>query len=926
MALPTGWFLTSAIKRVFEGSGAPPAAQAAGLGRPTLRRRPQFEVLEQRFLLSADPLGELAPPTDTGAGADSVISAPLVDSESSGGPIPNALPVAENDEYVMQEDDILTVDVPGVLVNDSGDSPLKAVPVDLPAHGKLDLHPDGTVSYTPDVDYFGFDQFTYRAQDELGASSELATVVISIEPVNDAPVALGGQFQVAANATLPIDFRALASDADEDTLQFQVTSEPQHGVLETTPEGFVYRPNENFLGEDSFAYSVRDEWVESPSAQVRITVALTNVAPVAEGDTFSVEEDTVLIVAAESGVLENDADADGDVLAAVLVNGPAHGSLELAADGSFTYTPAADFFGQDTFTYRASDGALDSEVAEVTIEVAAVNDPPVFTSEPITVFTIDGDACGFDGDGVFRVAGATGETVRVELNWTFREATYNNEVGIYRVSDQDGRVGDLLPGAAGYAKAALAPGNAQAVFASGAGAGAGATLDLEGGAMYAFYIIQNDKTASFLACNPDNQLGGGPLAFFSIAAANPDGFDHVHAGIAPQSGLLTLRWEDLTKGGDADYDDVVMTAAGLAPSSDDVLYVYDANAVDADGDPLTYRLVQGPQGASIDPDTGLLSWAATAGVFRFVVQADDGQGGVAEQAFDLTVETRSTQLVIQGTDGRDRIEVAERNGLVTVWVNDVARTYCHVSSLRVEALGGDDEVWLRGLTMSTTVDGGDGNDCIDASAVTARGVILHGGAGNDRLTGGAGNDRIDGGSGHDQLYGGCGNDVLVGGEGNDCLYGGDGNDLLDGGAGNDQLRGGKGNDLLIADAGDDYLKGEDGNDILIGGAGNDSSQGNYGIDLLVEGPGCDSNGWLSCKDQLVDGSDYDIPATLPAQPPGPVIDWSSRYEPVVSALQEFRDHPSNPQWWKDFVSNLGQTGAETDPNSQIRVVVPGAGV
>jgi hypothetical protein len=77
---------------------------------------------------------------------------------------------------------------------------------------------------------------------------------------------------------------------------------------------------------------------------------------------------------------------------------------------------------------------------------------------------------------------------------------------------------------------------------------------------------------------------------------------------------------------------------------------------------------------------------------------------------------------------------------------------------------------------------------------------------------------------------------------------------------------------------------------------------------------------------LVDGSDYDIPATLPAQPPGPVIDWSSRYEPVVSALQEFRDHPSNPQWWKDFVSNLGQTGAETDPNSQIRVVVPGAGV
>ena len=114
------------------------------------------------------------------------------------------------------------------------------------------------------------------------------------------------------------------------------------------------------------------------------------------------------------------------------------------------------------------------------------------------------------------------------------------------------------------------------------------------------------------------------------------------------------------------------------------------NAQDVDGDELTYRLAQGPQGAFIDPHTGVLSWAATPGVFHFVVQADDGKGGVAEQAFDLTVDTRSTDLVIKGTGGKDRIEVSERDGLVTVRVNDVARTYSHVSSLRVDALGGDD--------------------------------------------------------------------------------------------------------------------------------------------------------------------------------------------------------------------------------------------
>jgi Ca2+-binding RTX toxin-like protein len=282
--------------------------------------------------------------------------------------------------------------------------------------------------------------------------------------------------------------------------------------------------------------------------------------------------------------------------------------------------------------------------------------------------------------------------------------------------------------------------------------------------------------------------------------------------------------------------------------------------------------------------------------------------------------------VIQGTGGKDRIEVSERNGLVTVRLNDVARTYCQVSSLLVEGLGGDDTVSLRGLTVRTTVDGGDGNDWIDASAVTGRGVVLYGGAGNDHLTGGAGDDRMDGGTGDDQLWGGCGNDLLVGGQGKDCLYGGDGNDLLDGGADNDQLRGGDGNDLLIADGGDDYLKGEDGNDILVGGAGNDSSQGNYGADLLVDGPGCDSTGWVSCQDKVVDGSKYGIPTTLPAQPSEPVIDWSYRYEALVDSLQEFCDHPSNPQWWEDFVTNLGESDVQVNPNSQIRVVVPGTDV
>jgi VCBS repeat-containing protein len=89
------------------------------------------------------------------------------------------------------------------------------------------------------------------------------------------------------------------------------------------------------------------------------------------------------------GVLANDTDADGDPLGASLVSGPAHGTLALNGDGSFAYTPAADHNGSDSFTYRASDGRADSNVATVSITVAAVNDAP-------TVTVAAGGFCGAD--------------------------------------------------------------------------------------------------------------------------------------------------------------------------------------------------------------------------------------------------------------------------------------------------------------------------------------------------------------------------------------------------------------------------------------------------------------------------------------------------------------------------------------------------
>jgi hypothetical protein len=103
----------------------------------------------------------------------------------------------------------------------------------------------------------------------------------------------------------------------------------------------------------------------------------SNTPPEAAADAYTVTEDLALTL----DVLANDSDADGDALTAVVVDNPAHGSLDLNDDGSITYTPEEDYFGSDHFTYKANDGTDDSGVTNVDIEVLAVNDAPELKDE-----------------------------------------------------------------------------------------------------------------------------------------------------------------------------------------------------------------------------------------------------------------------------------------------------------------------------------------------------------------------------------------------------------------------------------------------------------------------------------------------------------------------------------------------------------------
>ncbi|EXI89955.1 MAG: Cohesin domain protein [Candidatus Accumulibacter regalis] len=172
-----------------------------------------------------------------------------------------------------------------------------------------------------------------------------------------------------------------------------------------------------------------------------------NDAPVATDDAYTQDEDTPLSIPA-SGVLGNDSDIDSATLTAVLIDGPQHGTLELAADGGFLYTPDADYFGSDSFTYRANDGQADSNQALVMLTIQAVNDAPrldpianrtveegSLLSITVSAFDVESDALSFSLDSA--PAGATIDAGSGLLTWTPADGPAGAQI-IVRATDAAG--------------------------------------------------------------------------------------------------------------------------------------------------------------------------------------------------------------------------------------------------------------------------------------------------------------------------------------------------------------------------------------------------------------------------------------------------------------------------------------------------------
>ena len=290
----------------------------------------------------------------------------------------NDAPVANAQTVATDEDTALVLTLTGSDVENSALTYSITTP---PLHGTLAPGPatPGGFVYTPAADYSGPDGFAFKVHDgELDSTA--ATVAITVRPVNDAPVAHAPAPVVTAEDT-PVDLALAGTDADGDALTFTIEIPPAHGTLEPkpgAPASYIYTPEPDFNGADSFTFKASDAALDSDPALVSLTVTPVNDAPVTTGQTLTLPQDTAndLTLAAT--------DVENDPLAYQIVSLPAHGVLS-GTGANRTYTSAPGYEGPDAFTFKASDGALDSNVSTVELIIVDINHPPVASGQSATL-------------------------------------------------------------------------------------------------------------------------------------------------------------------------------------------------------------------------------------------------------------------------------------------------------------------------------------------------------------------------------------------------------------------------------------------------------------------------------------------------------------------------------------------------------------
>ena len=283
----------------------------------------------------------------------------------------NDPPIAQNDSVSTTEDEPVFF----ALKATDRDSEIESYVIHEPPNGDIIVLDavSGLCKYTPEANFSGLDFFTFLAKDSENASAP-AQITITITPVNDAPIA--ESMAVTGNEDQTTNIQLIASDADGDTLMFSIISQPQHGQLinlDNSSGTVQYIPSKDYYGTDQFIFNVTDGTLTSANGVVTIDIRYVNDPPFVQSDVIVVPEDSSINYTLSAY------DEDSEITAFEISRQPEHGELILtnALKGLFTYTPFKDFFGEDSFEFKALDDYSASEGAVISVTVTGINDLPV---------------------------------------------------------------------------------------------------------------------------------------------------------------------------------------------------------------------------------------------------------------------------------------------------------------------------------------------------------------------------------------------------------------------------------------------------------------------------------------------------------------------------------------------------------------------
>ena len=292
----------------------------------------------------------------------------------------NDMPVSESLEITINED---TNYIGNLKASDIELNKLTYKITQEPNYGSVVItnSSQGSFEYSPEKNIFGQDSFFFMVNDGK-IDSYWAEVIVNILPQNDPPEAVS--INITGFEDSEIYGNLAGSDIDSETLTYTITNKAQNGTITITDYNhgsFIYTPEKNFAGLDSFNFIVKDDESSSETALVNINITPVNDKPIAESQNITTNEDSYY----ENNLKAKD--IDSQYLSFKIENKPEKGTVVIKdiISGAFCYTPDKDKFGQDSFSFIVNDGELDSETAYISISINPVNDRPESFSQSITI-------------------------------------------------------------------------------------------------------------------------------------------------------------------------------------------------------------------------------------------------------------------------------------------------------------------------------------------------------------------------------------------------------------------------------------------------------------------------------------------------------------------------------------------------------------